>query len=43
MGLFYFVRRQAKDKNAPFGQSSVTKSLLKIERNKIVTILMLSY
>mgnify|MGYP003288269172 CR=1 FL=1 len=29
--------------NAPFVQSSVTKSLLKIRRNKTVTILMLNY
>ena len=42
-GTFLFCRRTSKrQENAPFGQSSVTKSLLKIRRNKIVTILVLS-
>ena len=42
-GTFSFCRQTSKrQENAPFGQSSVTKSLLKIGRNEIVTILMLS-
>ena len=36
------TKTSKRQENAPFGQSSVTKSLLKIRRNKIVTILVLS-
>ena len=36
-GNFLFCRQISKrQENAPFGQSSVTKSLLKIGRNKII-------